>query len=116
MVRQLTLSHQGPISLILSVDSSQDLDIARMSFERLMEIPLNGSLPNPWISYLAYLKDSPVEQPNAYLNLARLTSQTNHVVLFPKPLPELHPTVAYSHFRNATHLNSRNTPVLLTTS
>jgi len=113
-VCRLTRSHQGPISLILSVDSSQDLETARTSFERLTEVPLNGSLPNPRISYLVYLKDSPVEQPNAYLNLARLISQTNHVVLFPKPLLELHPTVAYSHFRNATHLNSRNIPVVLT--
>jgi len=85
-----------------------------MSFKRLMETPSNGSLPNPSISYLVYLKDSAREQPNAYLNLARLISQTNHAVLFPKPLLELHPTVAYSHFRNATHLHSRNTPVVLT--
>lgn len=115
-VCQLTRSHPGPISLMLSVDNSQDLDTAQMSFKRLMEAPSNSSLPNPSISYLVYLKDSPREQPNAYLNLARLISQTNHAVLFPKPLLELHPTVAHSHFRNATHLHSRNTPVVLTAS
>ena len=30
---------------------------------------------------------------NAYLNLARVVSQTNHVVLFPRILPELHPAI-----------------------
>ena len=115
-VCQLTRSRPGPISLILSVDSSQDLETAQISLKKLTEAPLTDSLPNPWISYLVYLKDSPGEQPNAYLNLARLISQTNHVVLFPKPLLELHPTAAYSHFRNVTHIHSRNTPVVLTTS
>ena len=116
-VCQLTRSHPtGPISLILSVDNPQDLETIQMSFKWLTEAPSNGSLPNPRISYLIYLKDSPGDQPNAYLNFARLISQTNHIVLFPKPLLELHPTVAYSHFRNATHLSSRNTPVVLTAS
>ena len=81
-----------------------------------MEAPSNGTLPNPRISYLVYLKSSAGEQPNAYLNLARLVSQTNHVVLFPKPLPEMRPTAVYSHFHNATRLHSRNTPVVLTAS
>jgi hypothetical protein len=115
-VCQLTRSHPGPISLMLTVDSPQDLEIAQMTFKRLAEAPLNDSLSNPWISYLIYLKDSSGEQPNAYLNLARLISQTNHIVLFPQPLLEFHPTVVYSHFRNATDLHSRNTPVVLAAS
>ena len=78
-----------------------------------MGAPSNVTLPNPRISYLVYLKGSAGEQPNAYLNLARLVSQTNHVVLFPKPLLEFDLTAAYSHFHNATHLHSRNTPVVL---
>ena len=81
-----------------------------------MEAPSNGSLPNPRISYLVYSKGSTGEQPNAYLNLARLISQTNRVVLFPTPLPELHPAITYPHFYNATHLQSRDTPVVLTAS
>ena len=79
-----------------------------------MEASSNGTLQNPWISYLVYLKGSTGEHPNAYLNLARLVSQTDQVVLFPKLLPELDPTTTYSHFRNATHFHSRNTPVVLT--
>jgi len=79
-----------------------------------MEAPSNGTLPNPRISYLVYLKSSTGEQPNAYLNFARLVSQTDNVVLFPKMLPDLRPTITYSHFHNATHLNSRKAPVVLT--
>ena len=101
---------------MLTVSSPQDLETAEALFERLVEAPLNDTLPNLRISYLVYLKDSPGDQPNAYLNLARLISQTNHLVLFPKPLLELHPAVAYSHFQNATNLHSRNTPVVLTAS
>jgi len=86
-----------------------------MLLKRLMEAPSSGILPTPRISYLVYLKGSTGEQPNAYLNLARLVSQTNRVVLFPRPLLELHPTVTYSHFHNATHY-SLNTPVVLATS
>jgi len=85
-----------------------------MSFKLLVESPSNATLSNSRISYLVYLKNSPGDQPNAYLNLARLISQTNHLVLFPKPLLELHSAVAYSHFENATRLHSRNTPVVLT--
>ena len=81
-----------------------------------METPSNGTLPNPRISYLVYLKSSTGEKPNAYLNLARLVSQTNHVVMFPKLLPELRPTTTYSHFHNATYLHSRNTPAVLIAS
>ncbi|KAF9648583.1 hypothetical protein BDM02DRAFT_2228339 [Thelephora ganbajun] len=106
----------GPISLILSVDSPHDLGIAQISLNRLVEAPSNGTLPNLRISYLVYVKDSAGDQPNAYLNLVRLVSQTNHVVLFPKPLLELHSTIAYSHFYNTTHLHSRNTPFVLTAS
>jgi len=80
-----------------------------------MEAPSNATRPTPRISYLVYLKGSTGEQPNAYLNLARLVSQTNHIVLFPEPLLELHPAVTYSHFRNTTH-SSRDTPVVLTAS
>jgi len=79
-----------------------------------MEAPSNGTLPNPRISYLVYLKSSTGEQPNAYLNLARLISQTHHVVLFPKLFPELRPTTTYSHFHNVTYLHSRNPPAVLT--
>ena len=81
-----------------------------------METPSNGTLPDPRISYLVYLKGSAGEQPNAYLNLARLISQTNHLVLFPRLPLELDTAVIYSHFHNATHLHSRNTPVVLTAS
>jgi hypothetical protein len=113
---RLTKSEPGPISLILSVDDSHDLDIAQISLKRLMGAPSNATLPKPRISYLVYLKGSAGEHPNAYLNLARLVSQTNQVVLFPRPLPELHPMITYSHFNNATRLHSRNTPVVLTAS
>jgi len=81
-----------------------------------MEAPLNNTLPKPRISYLVYLKSSTGEHPNAYLNLARLVSQTHHVILFPKLLPDLRPAITFSHFHNATHLHSRNTPVVLTTN
>ena len=81
-------------------------------------VPSNNTLPtpNPRISSLAHPKSSTGERPNAYLNLPRLVSETNHIVLFPKLLPELRPTITYSHFRNATHLHSRNTPAVLTAS
>jgi len=115
-VCQLTWSQLGPVSLILSVDSSRDLEIAQISLKRLLEAPSNGTLQNPRVSYLVYLKGSAGERPNAYLNFARLVSQTNHAVLFPKPLLELNPTVTYSYFYNATHLHTRNAPVVLTAS
>lgn len=113
---QLTSSGPGPISLILSVENSQDLDAAQILLKRLIEAPSNGTLSKSRISYLVYMKGSAGEQPNAYLNLARLISQTNHIILFPQPIPELDPAVAYSHFHNATRLHSRNTPVILTES
>ena len=115
-VCRLTRPEPGPISVILSVNSSHDLEVAPTLLKRFMEAPSNGPLPNPRISYLVYLKGSVGEQPNAYLNLARLISQTSHVVLFPQPLPELYPAIVYSHFDNTTHLCSRNTPVVLTAS
>ncbi|KAF9793383.1 hypothetical protein BJ322DRAFT_997097, partial [Thelephora terrestris] len=108
------LEWPGPISLILSVDTSHDLDVAQLSLQRLMEAPSNGPPSDRAISYLIYLKGSAGDQPNAYLNFARLGSQTKHVVLFPKLLPELRPALTYSHFFNSTHLNSRDTPVVLT--
>lgn len=98
------------------MDNPYDLGIAQLSLQRLVEAASNDPLSNQGISYLIYLKGSAGEQPNAYLNFARLTSQTNHVVLFPKILPELHPAVTYSHFFNSTHLHSRNAPVVLTAS
>ena len=109
-------SQPGPISLILSVETPHDLDIAQVSLQRLMGAPPNRTLSNQRISYLIYLKGSAGEQPNAYLNLARLISQTNHLILFPRLLLELHPTVVYPHFRNFTHLHSRSTPIILTAS
>jgi len=115
-VCQLKWLQLGPVSLILSVDSPRDLDIAQISLKRLLEAPSNGTLQNPRVSYLVYLKGSAGERPNAYLNFARLVSQTNHAVLFPKPLLELNPTVTYSYFYNATHLHTRNAPVVLTAS
>lgn len=102
--------------MVLSIDNPHDLDVAQASLERLIETPSNGTLPKPQVSYLVYLKGSTGEQPNAYLNIARLVSQTNHAVLFPEPLPELRPTIAYSHFYNASHFHAQNTPVVLTAS
>ena len=111
-----TKSQLGPVSLIISVDNPRDLEMAQLSLERLTEAPSNDTLPVPRISYLVYLKGSSRERPNAYLNFARLISQTNHIILFPKLLLELHPALAYSHFRNFSHIHSRNTPVVLTAS
>ena len=82
----------------------------------MMEAHSNDTLSNQRVSYLIYLKGSAGEQPNAYLNLARLISQTNYVVLLPKLLSALHPGVTYSHFYNSTHLHSPNGPVVLVTS
>ena len=111
---QLTRFPLGPISLILSVDRPHDLDVAQSLLRRLVEAPSNDPLSKQQISYLIYLKGSAGEQPNAYLNLARLVSQTDHIVLLPKLLPELHPAIVYSHFYNSTELYSRDTPAVLT--
>lgn len=51
-----------------------------------------------------------------YLDLARLISQTNYVVLFLKLLPELCSATTYSHFYNSTHMHSRKTSVVPTPS
>ena len=101
---------------MLSVDRPYDLDAAQSSLQRLIEAPSNDTLPNQRTSYLIYLKDSAGEQPNAYLNLARLVSQTRHTVLFPKLPLGLHPAITYDHFYNATRLRSTNTLAVLTAS
>jgi hypothetical protein len=92
------------------------MDVAQSLLQRLMEAPSNDTLSNQRISYLIYMKGSAGEQPNAYLNLARLVSQTDHIVLFPKLLPELDPAIAYSRLYNSTRLDSRNSPLVLTAS
>ena len=111
-VLQLIQFQPGSISFILSVDQQRDLDVAQSLLQRLIETPSNSTLPNQRISYLIYLKGSAGEQPNAYLNLARLVSQTDHVVLFPKLVTELPPTAIYSDLYNST----RNAPAVLTSS
>ena len=111
-VLRLIQFQPGSISFILSVDRPRDLDVAQSLLQWLIETPSNGTLPNQRISYLIYLDGSAGEQPNAYLNLARLVSQTDHVDLFPKLLTELPPTVIYSGF----HKSTWNAPAVLTAS
>ena len=104
----------GPISLILSVDSPHDLDTAQLLLRRLIEAPSDSTLSNRQLSYVIYVKGSAGERSNAYLNLARLISQTNRVILFPKLLQELRPAITYSYFHNSTRAHPYDTTIVLT--
>jgi hypothetical protein len=60
------------------------------------------------------VKPSVQENPNAYINLARLFAETSRVVLFPRRLLNIDPPSAYALYQKHSHAGRRFKPVVMT--
>ena len=66
--------------------------------------------------HLLHVRSSAQENPNAYINLARLFSETNQVVLFPHRLFNMDSLQAHSLFLDHTHSGHSSKPAVITAS
>jgi len=101
----------GPISLLITTTMMHSSATHQKLLEKLSD--LKAYLPVQVAQFLSlhilYINPKSSESPNAYLNLARLFSRTDHVMLFPGnlsilPPPTLFETVSSQLQRRPTRL------------
>jgi hypothetical protein len=103
----------GPISLLVTTTAIHSSASHRNFLEKLSN--LKADLPVQVAQFLSlhilYINSTSSESPNAYLNLARLFSQTDHVMLFPGNFSILPPSTLFETL--LTQLQRRPTRLVI---
>lgn len=82
---------KGPVSVLVTTHSAPDSLASRELVKQLEGFRRSSSMKRALSAHILYLAPSPTQSPNAYLNLARLLSQTPLVALFPGNLSVVPP-------------------------
>ncbi|KAI0930682.1 hypothetical protein AcV5_007333 [Taiwanofungus camphoratus] len=119
----------GPISLLMTTVATPSSEEHEMLLRKLSALQARSPLLNSTLSvHLLHLAPNTPDNPNAFLNLARLFSPTSQVVLFPGNLSMIPPKALYRtllpHSSTSSaaiveppnaHTANRHRPTILTT-
>ncbi|KAI0081275.1 hypothetical protein K474DRAFT_1704009 [Panus rudis PR-1116 ss-1] len=108
----------GPISLLLTTSTLPSSPESLALMERLSSMHKTSDLDRALSAHILHKDGKTPENPNAYLNLARLFASTPQVILFPGNLSHIPPkTFHRSFFSNisASAHNASSRPIVFTT-